>query len=193
MKEIISKTYLISDSHWNHVKMQKFCGRPADFDQKIINQWQATVDYQDIVYHLGDVIWGSQGQLQQIMCSLPGTKILIRGNHDKSHSDNWFIKAGFSAVLEKAQISGVILSHFPAILNKEELDRGIINIHGHFHNNPAQKWEQNLKDRITYNHFLIIIEDIEYKPISLIEAKMGKFVKNSKKLLESENKYAINK
>ncbi len=187
MNNKISKSYILADSHWEHFLMTKYCNRPANFGQKIINQWQATVSPQDIVYHLGDVTWGSQGQLQQIMSGLPGTKILIRGNHDRNHSNNWFIQAGFSSVLEKAQLSGVILSHFPAILNQEELDRGIINIHGHFHNNPAKKWEKKLKNRITSNHFLMILEDVEYRPISLQEARHGHFVKNSKKLLESES------
>jgi len=183
-----SKIYLITDSHFSHVLMQQYCNRPPDFDQKIINQWQATVSPQDIVYHLGDVTWGSQGQLQQIMNGLPGTKILIRGNHDRNHSNNWFIQAGFAAVLEKAQVSGVILSHFPAALTQEEIDYGIINIHGHFHNNPPEKWEQKSKDKITSNHFLLSIEDVGYRPISLEKARKRQFVKNSKKLLESESK-----
>ena len=187
MNDIVSKTYLLADTHFSHMAMQKYCNRPLDFDQKIISQWQATVSPQDIVYHLGDVTWGSQGQLQQIMNGLPGTKILIRGNHDRNHSNNWFIQAGFAAVVEKAQISGVILSHFPALLHQEEIDRGIINIHGHFHNNPAKKWEQKLKDKITSNHFLMILENVEYRPISLESARKGKFIYNSKKLLESES------
>ena len=191
MSNEISKTYLITDTHWDHDLMQKYCGRPADFGQRIINQWQATVQPQDIVYHLGDVTWGSQGQLQQIMNGLPGTKILIRGNHDRNHSNNWFIQAGFSAVLEKAQTSGVVLSHFPALLNQEELDRGIINIHGHFHNNSPNRWEPKIKDKITSNHFLMVLEDVNYKPIALHVARKGKFVKNSKKLIESENKLSI--
>jgi calcineurin-like phosphoesterase family protein len=186
MNEEISKNYIITDSHFSHEAMQQYCGRPFDFEKKIIKQWQATVSPQDIVFHLGDVTWGSQGQLQQIMHGLPGTKILIRGNHDKDHSNNWFIKAGFSVVLEKAQISKVILSHFPAILSREEIDFNIINIHGHFHNMPPKKWEKQLIERITYNHYLLSLEDVNYKPISLEAAIKRKFIKNSKKLLESE-------
>ena len=104
MKNEATKSYIITDTHFSHDAMQKYCDRPPNFDQKIINQWRATVSPQDVVYHLGDVTWGSQGQLQQIMNGLPGTKILIRGNHDKNHSNNWFIKAGFSAVVEKVQV-----------------------------------------------------------------------------------------
>jgi len=184
MDNKVSKTYLVTDTHWNHTAMQKFCNRPPDFGQKIINQWRATVQPQDIVYHLGDVTWGSQGQLQQIMSGLPGTKILIRGNHDKNHSNNWFIQAGFTAVLEKAQISGIILSHFPAIMTQEELDRGIINVHGHFHNNSAKRWEPHLIKRITENHYLLILEDIGYRPISLDSIVKRKFIVSSKYLVD---------
>ena len=187
MNEKITKTYVITDTHWGHVKMQEYCDRPADFDKRIINQWQATVQPQDIVYHLGDVTWGSHGQLLHTMQQLPGTKILIRGNHDRNHSNNWFIQAGFAAVLEKAQVSGVILSHFPSIMTSEEIERGIINVHGHFHNSSAKKWEKHLVKRITLNHYLMVLEDNDYRPISMESIVRRKFIANSKKLLESES------
>jgi calcineurin-like phosphoesterase family protein len=186
MNDKIAKTYIITDTHFYHPKMQDYCDRPADFDKRIIKQWKATVQPQDIVYHLGDVTWGSQGQLLHIMQQLPGTKILIRGNHDRNHSNNWFIQAGFAAVMEKAQVSGVILSHFPAIMTEEEIKRGIINVHGHFHNNNAKRWERHLKERITLNHYLMVLEDNEYRPISMESIVRRKFISNSKKLLESE-------
>lgn len=187
MNNEVSKDYIITDTHWGHDLMQKYCNRPPDFGQKIINQWQATIQPQDTVYHLGDVTWGSQGQLQQIMNGLPGTKILIRGNHDRNKSNNWFKKCGFAAVVEKAQVSGVILSHFPAIITQEEIDYGIINIHGHFHNNDPKKWEKRMTKKITSSHFLMILENVEYRPILLESARRGKFVYNSKKLMESES------
>jgi len=187
MDNNIVKTYVITDTHFSHTKMIKYCGRPENFDKLIINQWRATVQPQDIVYHLGDVTWGSQGQLATIMAGLPGTKILIRGNHDRSHSNNWFIQAGFAAVLEKAQISGVILSHFPAFMTEEELKRNIINVHGHFHNNGAAKWEDRFKERVTPNHYLLILEDLYYRPVSLESIVKRKFIVNCKKLLESES------
>jgi calcineurin-like phosphoesterase family protein len=189
MSNEVSKVYLLTDTHFFHDKMQKFCDRPADFGEKIIKQWRVTVQPQDLVYHLGDVTWGNREQLQQIMSSLPGTKILVRGNHDRNHSNNWFMQVGFAAVVEKVQVSGVILSHFPTELTQEEIDYGIINIHGHFHNNDPKKWEQKFKKRITSSHFLMILENIEYRPVDLQKARKGKFVYNSKKLLESESEY----
>jgi calcineurin-like phosphoesterase family protein len=188
MNENPTKYYLLADPHWNHYKMVEYCNRPSNFDQLIINHWQATIHPQDIVFVLGDVTWGSQGQLKTVMNGLPGTKILIRGNHDRNNSNNWFIKAGFAVVLEKAQVCGVILSHFPAILNDEEIKRDIINVHGHFHNNPAKKWEKHLTEKITKNHYLLSLEEVNYTPVSLEQVKRKKFVKNSKKLLDSESK-----
>ena len=185
MNNKISKAYVLADSHFFHTKMQEYCGRPSNFDSLIIKQWKATVQPHDIVYHLGDVTWGSQKQLSQIMGDLPGTKILIKGNHDRNHSNNWFIQAGFSAVLEKAQVSGIILSHFPSIMTKEEIERGIINVHGHFHNNDPKGWEKNLVERITFNHYLLILEDVKYRPISFEFIRKRKFIVNSKELIEN--------
>jgi len=180
------KYYVITDTHFCHDKMVGWGHRPLNFNQIIINQWRVTVQPQDVVFHLGDVAWGNQKQLIPIMSALSGTKILIRGNHDRGHSNNWFIKAGFAAVLEKAQVSRTILSHFPAILNQDELDRDIINVHGHFHNIPTKKWEPELIDRITPNHYLLSLEEVGYKPISMELIRKRKFIKNTKKLLESE-------
>ena len=186
MDNTVSKSYIIADTHWEHTKMIEYCDRHPDFGQKIRNQWQGNVSTQNIVYVLGDVTWGTQGQLQTILAGLPGTKVLIRGNHDRSHTNNWFIQAGFAVVLEKAQVSGVILSHFPVDLTEKEIEYGLINIFGHFHNNDPKKWEENLRKRITKYHYLMILEDIDYKPVNLQLARKGKFVKNAKKLLESE-------
>lgn len=172
----ISKYYISTDLHFFHKAMQKYCNRPANFNDIIINQWKNTVGVDDIIIILGDVTWGSQEDLKNIMNELPGTKILVRGNHDKNHSNNWFIQAGFAFVAEKIQVSGIIFSHFPSYMSQEEIDRGIINVHGHFHNNPISKWEKELGKRITKNHYLMILEDIEYKPISLDKIKRRKFV-----------------
>ena len=181
-----SKTFIISDNHFGHKRIiTDFCFRPKNFEKLIIKNWQNTVNKNDIVYDIGDVTWGSQEYLTDIMKQLPGTKILIRGNHDKSHSNNWFIQSGFSAVLEKAQISGIILSHFPAILNKEEIDRGIINVHGHFHNNDPKRWEKELVKRITENHYLFALEYVNYTPISIEMIRKRRFVKNSKELIRN--------
>lgn len=185
MDNKISKTFLITDTHFSHSRIITHFGfRPKNFNQLIINNWKNTVKNEDIIFHLGDVTWGSQEELKNIMNDLPGTKILIKGNHDRNHSNNWFIKAGFSAVLEKAQISGIILSHMPSLMHKEEIERDIINIFGHFHDNSPDRWEGRFKERITDNHYLLSLEEVNYTPISIENAKKRKFIINAKKRIK---------
>ncbi len=182
-----TKYYVLTDTHFSHARIiTDFGFRPANFNELIINNWKNTVKKHDITFHLGDVTWGTKEELSKFLKQIPGKKGLVRGNHDRNHSNNWFIKAGFDIVVEKVQVCGVILSHFPSTLTKEEIEYGIINVHGHFHNNSSSKWEQRFIERLTDNHFLLSLEDVDYYPVALELIKKRKFIKNSKKLVESE-------
>lgn len=182
------KIFIISDTHWFHERAVLFSNRPPGFTQKIIAQWQIVVMPQDTVIHLGDVIWGNKQKLISVMNQLTGTVILIRGNHDKSHSDNWFKDAGFSFVCQKVMINNVLLSHMPSRLTKKEIEYGIKNIHGHFHNIKFEKWEKNLVDRLTDSHYLLALEMVGYKPVLLSEVFEKNLVIQSNKIKRSIKK-----
>ena len=168
------RTWILSDSHFFHPKIVEACNRPKNCDQKIINQWKHHVKETDVVIHLGDVIFSSKTNLIEIMSQLPGTKILIKGNHDRL-TNNAYIEAGFSVVIHSLiyeinifkEKSWVILSHKPTPLMLEE---NWYNIHGHFHNCPRENWEPELVKRLTSKHYLFTLEDLGYKPIILNEA-----------------------
>ena len=57
------RTFLISDTHFGHENIIKSCGRPfnsfTDMNNTIINDWNAVVEPDDIVYCLGD--WNFSG------------------------------------------------------------------------------------------------------------------------------------
>ena len=171
--------------------------RTKEMDELIINNTNSRVKEDDMLIIIGDYCFSHSTEASEapkkaflyyrsrLKCK---NIIFLRGNHDKNHSNNWFISAGYTAVFEKVQVSGVIFSHFPAVLNKEEIERGIINVHGHFHNNPSIKWEEALKERITDNHYLLSLEGTNYTPVSLELIRKRKFVKNSKELIKNENK-----
>jgi calcineurin-like phosphoesterase family protein len=85
------KTYFTSDTHYNHVNILKYCpGRPyqsieamnADF----IARWNARVNPEDEVYHLGDFALGKPEDAKPIFDQLRGRKHLILGNHDRSRA-----------------------------------------------------------------------------------------------------------
>ena len=69
--------------------IQKHCRRPSDVDLIMITNWKRLVLPEDLVIHLGDVAWGFLAKdkvLLDWMSDLPGTKFLIKGNHD-SHGN----------------------------------------------------------------------------------------------------------
>ena len=52
--------YFISDTHFNHNNIIKYCNRPFksinEMNQTIINNWNKTVKADDEIYHLGDLV-----------------------------------------------------------------------------------------------------------------------------------------
>lgn len=121
--------YIISDTHFNHQNMQTYCLRPSNFTERIIKNWNQTVKPEDTVIHLGDVMIGKKSEW--IMPSLPGRKILIRGNHDRSQSCAWWMGHGFDFVCDGLIFRHAWLTHEPANTLPVETE---INIHGHLHN-----------------------------------------------------------
>ena len=84
--------WFISDTHFNHSNFLKFTDadgkliRPFDtieqMNELIMGNWADTVKPGDIIYHLGDVYFGSHDEAGKMLRKLPGRKRLIVGNHD---------------------------------------------------------------------------------------------------------------
>jgi len=155
-------TYIISDTHWNHEEMFTALSRPKDYGMLIIRRWKATVTENDLVLHLGDVIWDKQLELKGILDSLPGRKILVKGNHDK-RSDNWYMNNGFSFSCDNLVYKNILFSHLPM-----NIPEGIeLNIFGHWHDIARERWEPTLKTLLTKKHKLFTLEDTKYMPVKL--------------------------
>lgn len=148
--------YFISDTHFNHKNIIRYCDRPfedvKEMNETMITYWNKTVKPNDTVYHLGDFSLCNKSSSELIARKLNGKKILIRGNHDK-RSDKWFLDIGFNKVCKKLRIGNYLLSHRPI----KNLKVGLINIHGHIHNNEVQ-----LDTRF---HINVSVEIIGYKPM----------------------------
>lgn len=155
------RRYLVADAHYGHKNMEQFCGRPRGFEYKLNTNIKHTVRAQDEIIFLGDVVFRNKDFLISMIQDLPGRKILTKGNHDK-HSDTWFYNAGFDFVCDRIVIGKYVLSHFPV-----NIEEGQINIHGHFHNVLASRWEPYLAERLTDSHYLCSLEIADYKPILL--------------------------
>ena len=149
------KTYLITDTHFNHKNIAKYCNRPDNFNELL---WKGLEELPKdcTLIHLGDVCLGKENEVHERIAKLPYKKILIKGNHDRK-SDKWYIEHGWDNVCER--IDGhyfgefITLSHFPipGIQN--------LNIHGHSH-------DKGKTERIN-NHKLLAAEYTNYKPVLL--------------------------
>jgi calcineurin-like phosphoesterase family protein len=123
--------YLISDTHLNHTNIATYCDRPADFTERILEYWKKTVRPEDLVIHLGDVILDKKNEIEIILKSLPGRKVLVRGNHDRQWScDRWMV-AGFDFACDGLKFRNCWLTHEPST---SLADGCRLNIHGHLHN-----------------------------------------------------------
>lgn len=188
--------FVITDTHFNHANIIKYENRPLDFNEQIISNWNKVVKWDDIVIHLGDVIFrrDKNEQLKSIMASLNGKKILAMGNHDYEAWD-FYMQNGFDFACDYFVYRNVAFSHAPItpLPVQTQTNQGIevdFNIHGHFHrgkhrspdDNPNYKddyyeyqyWKEN-KER--YIHMQI--ED-ELRPFTLEEVLARKNVEFAK-------------
>lgn len=132
------KVYGISDTHFGHENIIKYCSRPfesvEEMDKKIIKNWREVITSKDIVLHLGDFGMCTKERAREIMSQLPGYKILIKGNHDH-WNDQVYRDIGFNYVSKFPIIYNgfFILSHAPMQLSNTT---PYFNLYGHVHNDP---------------------------------------------------------
>lgn len=176
--------WIISDTHWNHVNIVEYAGRPANHNELMQQNWRKLVRPDDTVLHLGDVLMGRKELWKTMPGWLPGKVTVIEGNHDHYHKlefmhDEWGWRIN--------AITGISFSSGPAILNLNYRDYDIIfthepfmsvqdsrstnntdrvysrlpektiNVHGHIHEKP----EHDLQ-RIN-----VSVERIQYQPVNL--------------------------
>jgi calcineurin-like phosphoesterase family protein len=158
------KIYVISDTHFGHENSLKWTDsegnklRPFntidELNNTMITNWNNTVNEQDHVYHLGDVV--IKKEYLELVKQLKGHKRLAAGNHD-CYPNKLYYEAGFKEIYGVRVFPGLkcILSHIP--IHPECLKEDWINCHGHTHSN-------NLNDNRYIN---VSVEQINYTPVLL--------------------------
>src|SRR3972149_612675 len=89
--------FIIADTHFLHSAMTKLGGRPDDFDEIIIKNWNKIVKPKDKVLHLGDLVFSNKERAIALVRKLNGKIYLVRGNHD-GQSETWITDCGIKAV-----------------------------------------------------------------------------------------------
>jgi len=135
--------HFTSDTHWGHKNIIQYSNRPfasvEDMNEALINNWNAVVKHDDIVYHLGDFAFLPYDNIKRIIRRLNGTKHFIMGNHDKEIDRNRsdLIRSNTFASIQnyyelKHDGHFIVLFHYgQRVWNKSH--HGSIQLYGHSH------------------------------------------------------------
>lgn len=174
----------VSDTHYGHQSIIRFCERPFSNVQKMdAVMWRAMQEADaegKAIVHLGDVMFRvtNTGRFH-----LQGKErhICVIGNHDKQSLIDTVYPKMFATIVGKRstwkthtaiiEIDGItcLLSHEPQI----DLQGGEYNLHGHHHSNMHQHRNPFLEyDYIWDNkqYINLSVELTNYRPISFQEA-----------------------
>jgi calcineurin-like phosphoesterase family protein len=155
-------SFFISDTHFGHKNIIKLADRPfssvEEMDNKMVENWNDTVDEWDDVWFLGDFCWEKDSGLK-IFNTLKGRKHLIYGNHEKpALTFSWYSKqSDYIGFIEDVRFH---LYHYP-IHEWDGFYRNTIHLHGHVHGNQKYAGSKNMMN--------VSVENIGYTPISLDE------------------------
>lgn len=77
-----------SDPHFGHANIIKLCHRPfnsiQEMNEELIKRYNEAVDPSETVLWVGDAFFGSKDFARDTLSRLHGTKLLVKGNHDRS-------------------------------------------------------------------------------------------------------------
>jgi calcineurin-like phosphoesterase family protein/2'-5' RNA ligase len=159
-KNVLSKKsiYLISDTHFDHANIIKYCHRPfssvAEMNYCMVKNWNDTVKDTDKVYFLGDWSYGRRARRASYWIKrLNGHITSIKAGHDRLH--------GVQSKVLKVGDYTFLLIHDPDE-RPNNYDGWII--HGHKHNNDPKNYPFINGVRKTIN---VSSELINYIPVSI--------------------------
>lgn len=159
-----TKRFVIADTHFFHDRIITFPSaidpdkplRPfktmTEMHYVMAEKWNNVVGPKDIVYVLGDVVYGKKNLW--FLAHLNGDKVLIRGNHDILSAEEYLhyfrdIRGVYNLPFMERKL---VLTHAP--LHPISMDRWELNIHGHLHDVP-------LNDP---KYYCASVECIDYTP-----------------------------
>jgi calcineurin-like phosphoesterase family protein len=155
------QTWIISDTHFFHANIGRYCDRPEGWQEMIIDNWNHFIHPKEVVFLVGDLALGKKETLEGLVPLLNGKLYLMRGNHDR-RGNAFYQQLGITLVPDPYRInhpSGLrlVFSHRPIF----PLEPGALNLHGHIHNNPAPE--------LGAQHVNLCVEVRNYRPWRLGE------------------------
>jgi len=182
------RVFFTSDLHFNHDK--DFLYEPRgfknvnDMNKQILENFKTTLNWDDILFVLGDNWLGDLDAGFRLFNQIPGKKYLIKGNHDTDARWEYLgNKAGNFVLLGEAatvRVKGFTfyLSHYPTVTTnfndyEKPLHRRLLNISGHTHS--PEKWQKEVPT--SYNVCLEAHNLMPVEATTVIEDFKEKYLK----------------
>jgi len=163
--------YVISDNHFNHWAINKYCNRPfktlEEMNKTMIKRWNDRIREKDIIISLGDIVFtkGKSEEISKILKQLKGRKIGVQGNHDRKPYA-WYLSHGLDFVCERFMWyynkKKILFIHNPNKIEVSDLRKCDYIIHGHVHDKGNM-----VRKRKKCKIINVSVEQINYTPISL--------------------------
>lgn len=170
--------WFTSDTHFYHRNILEYCKRPwktvEEMNKALIDNWNSVVKPDDIVFHLGDFAFASNGKWKEIIQQLNGHIYLIVGNHDEirypGHQTFDLFEGVASQLLLKIDNRHIYLNHYPflcyaGVYRKPEC--AVIQLYGHTHSGPYSNGKDNTRLSITFPYqYDVGVDNNNYTPVS---------------------------
>jgi calcineurin-like phosphoesterase family protein len=171
--------FFISDPHFFHKNIIKYCNRPFssvdEMNETMIENYNRLVKPKHSVLWCGDCFFAKNKESRKIMTRLNGEKHLVLGNHDSDPFN--MVSRGFSSVVDEICLSiagrKVKICHYDQWEFRSPWDdryeslRPLVNpdeilIHGHTHQ----------KSPVLLNQLNVGVDAWNFGPVSFDEVKL---------------------
>ena len=195
--------FFTSDTHFGHVNILKYCNRPfnsiEEHDEELIKRWNAKVSKNDIVYHLGDVGFGRNDYIKNILNCLNGTINLCIGNHDWRSivkQQKWRFNEISQQYNLRIEGQHVILNHYPFLCYSGVYHKPASwQLFGHVHTSPySQETLDSPRLKMLFStQYDVGVDNNNFTPISFDEVSriitdqqlsLGMYDKDNESLVE---------
>lgn len=175
--------FFTSDTHFGHANIIKYAMRPYEnvdqMNEDLIKRWNSVVGQDDIVFHLGDFMFGNINRFWEYRSRLNGKIYLIHGNHDYKLMCEGNIEEGFEDICAQMNIcvdgQKIYLSHFPFLtFDGIFKDKPSWQLFGHVHSNKNHPYTSPDMPRLNYllpTQYDVGTDNNDYTPVSFAQVK----------------------
>lgn len=174
------KVFFTADTHFSDPRLlyhrRNYFASLAEMDQTLIDNWNAIVPEDGVVFHLGDFGYGKN--LLDIAKALNGRKYIIGGNHDvpgtfsskEMQEEGRCIPVGREQILH-AGSRRIFLCHYPYLCYEGEYS-GTIQLFGHIHtgrDGDSAGFDAPRTQYLLPFQYDVGVDNNDFRPISLQE------------------------